>query len=294
MGVQSFLKAIDKMDRSEQRRIVDYINSRTKSDKVNEVLNIFRPEEIVCPQCGSVDKNKDGRRAGRQRYRCNDCGRRYNELSNTPFDGLRKSFESIVRFFDLLKEGASLSKIEKECGINRRNAFEWRKKTMKFFQKINDRQTLSGIVEVDETYILHSQKGERNLSRDPRHHGGTSQYRGISRDQDCILTLQDRNGNTYTKHIGQGRPGYDDIKEPMADHIERNSIICTDGMQAYGKFARNHNVRRERVKETDDATYHIQNVNNLHQRFKGWLSNYNGISSKYLDNYASFFAVLKG
>jgi hypothetical protein len=38
--------------------------------------------------------------------------------------------------------------------------------------------------------------------------------------------------------------------------------------------------------------YHIQNVNGFHGRFKRWLERFNGVSSKFLDNYLVWFCFL--
>lgn len=38
--------------------------------------------------------------------------------------------------------------------------------------------------------------------------------------------------------------------------------------------------------------YHIQNVNNYHSRLKGWIDRFKGVSTKYLDNYLSWFLFL--
>lgn len=44
----------------------------------------------------------------------------------------------------------------------------------------------------------------------------------------------------------------------------------------------------ERVK----GLYHIQNVNNYHSRLKGWMQRFNGVATKYLDHYLSWFQFL--
>jgi hypothetical protein len=38
--------------------------------------------------------------------------------------------------------------------------------------------------------------------------------------------------------------------------------------------------------------YHIQNVNNYHNRLKGWIQRFNGVATKYLDHYLSWFQFL--
>ena len=43
---------------------------------------------------------------------------------------------------------------------------------------------LGGIVETDETYLLHSKKGSRDISnRESRKRGGSANKRGISNEQ---------------------------------------------------------------------------------------------------------------
>ncbi len=39
--------------------------------------------------------------------------------------------------------------------------------------------------------------------------------------------------------------------------------------------------------------YHIQNVNNYHRRLKGWIQRFNGVATKYLDNYLAWFQTLE-
>jgi len=161
---------------------------------------------------------------------------------------------------------------------------------MKFFSKLHESQQLSGIVEADETYLLHSKKGDKNLNREPRERGGESDYHGLSRDQDCILTLKDRSGSIFVKLVGQARPAFDDIEQPIAQRMSSDAVLCTDGMKAYGKFSREYGVERKNIKETDERSYHIQGINALHHEIKDWLREFRGIASKYIDTYLGYFA----
>jgi hypothetical protein len=38
--------------------------------------------------------------------------------------------------------------------------------------------------------------------------------------------------------------------------------------------------------------FHIQNMNAYHSRLKRWIRHFNGVSSKYLDNYLTWFKFL--
>lgn len=51
----------------------------------------------------------------------------------------------------------------------------------------------SGIVGMDETYFLYSEKGKRNIEmRKPRNRGGSSKFCGFSHEQVCVLIARDR------------------------------------------------------------------------------------------------------
>lgn len=44
----------------------------------------------VCPHCGSKKVVKNGRYRDRQWYWCRDCDKTFNDLTNSPLNGVRK------------------------------------------------------------------------------------------------------------------------------------------------------------------------------------------------------------
>ena len=69
-----------------------------------------------------------------------------------------------------------------------------------------DFEKFDGIVEIDETYFLYSEKGRRNITeRKPRKRGGKSKQRGISNEQVCVLVARDRTKSTVSKVACMGR-----------------------------------------------------------------------------------------
>jgi hypothetical protein len=69
--------------------------------------------------------------------------------------------------------------------------FYWRHKLLTALKQM-DFDHFDGIVEVDETYFLYSQKGHCGIKdRKPRKRGGKSKHRGISHEQVCVLVARD-------------------------------------------------------------------------------------------------------
>lgn len=71
----------------------------------------------------------------------------------------------------------------------------------------------------------------------------------------------------------------------------------SDGAPVYKSFARENNITHEAInaskKQRVRGTYHIQNVNGYHGRFKKWVDRFNGVATKYLDNYLGWRRALE-
>ncbi len=80
------------------------------------------------------------------------------------------------------------------CGLAVTTAFRWRQRFMAQAGQLQGR--LEGLVEADETYVLHSRKGQRQLARKARRRGGRARQRGLSKQQVPVLLATARGGAT--------------------------------------------------------------------------------------------------
>lgn len=85
---------------------------------------------------------------------------------------------------------------------------------------------LHGIVEFDETYFLHSEKGNHHLNRKARKRGGKAIQRGISSEQTAVLIARDRNGN-MTDAILQ-KSNADTIADVMVPVLDNDTLLCRE------------------------------------------------------------------
>ncbi len=63
-------------------------------------------------------------------------------------------------------KGATLKETSFKLGINIATAFNWRHKVLSILNNLED-EALTGIVEADDTFFLHSQKGDKRLKESP-------------------------------------------------------------------------------------------------------------------------------
>jgi hypothetical protein len=193
--------------------------------------------------------------------------------------------------------GMSLRKTAAAPEIALSTSFLWRHKILTALQFVN-LPALEGIVEMDETYILESDKGKRRIKgRKARKRGGKAELRGISKHQVSVLVAIDRSGNVVAKKTGKGRITYKQVQEAVSNHLGEVTCVCTDSATGFKKFSQARGVDHEvlnmnqgiRVKK---GIYHVQHVNAYHSRLKLWLPRFKGVATKYLDNYMFWFRFL--
>ena len=110
-----------------------------------------------------------------------------------------------ITFVDCMFKGYSLRKSAEIVGVTWVTLFYWRHKLLNALKQM-DFEHFEGIVEIDETYFLYSQKGQRGITdRKPRKRGGKSKHRGISHEQVCVLVARDRTKATVSKVACMGR-----------------------------------------------------------------------------------------
>lgn len=94
-----------------------------------------------------------------------------------------------------------------------------------------------------------------------------------------------------------GRVNKCKIEGTIGRYVGRDNILCTDAWRSYTHFARSKGIEHYKINSSENehvkkGIYHIQNVNNYHKRLKDWMCRFNGVASKYLDNYLAYFKFL--
>lgn len=111
---------------------------------------------------------------------------------------------------------------------------------------------VDGVVEMDETFIPLSYKGNHKKSgfvmpRPSHKRDKQIKKRGISNEQVCIATAIDRNGNIILEPICTGKISHYELESLYKGRIDDNSIICTDNDKSYIQFAKNFALDHKRI-----------------------------------------------
>lgn len=249
-----------------------------------------------CPHCGSNKVYKRGKQNGIQQYRCLECKKWYSETTGTPLWDikLKHKWQSYIR---CMEQGMSIKKIAKELNISIQTSFDWRHKILSSLSSFEP-EKLSDVVECDEMELPLNNKGCRNLKRPPRKRSSDFKRNESFSNPTVVqvVTAVERNGGKYLKAVESQRLSAKEIDKVLGSKISDNVTLITDKHPSYRSFAKSNKIIKHKTvlaKEyvsKHDKQIHLQHVNKTHAQLRHFLSRFNGVSSKYLQNYLNWFA----
>lgn len=257
------------------------------------VMDIVGNRPNACPHCSCDNTVKNGNARGLQRYKCRGCQRTFNALTGTPLARLHQRGRWLEHG-KALSAGLTLREVSGLVGIAVCTAHRWRHRFLAAPQAVKS-QLLSGIAEIDETYFLRSNKGQRTgLGRLPRHRGGKASKRGISHEQVPVLVARDRSGESTDFILAVDDSAH--IVAALQPILPTDVILCTEGnpaMMATGrKLGIEHHPVNVAAGRRVDGPWHVQNVNAYHSRLKEWMRRFRGVATKYLGSYLGWFRTM--
>ena len=290
------------LDDASKRKVFAYLKRHISSDglTVDGFINDLRDKRFrkgfACPHCNSEKVVRNGTHRGRQDYKCKACAKHFSDLTHTPFRGTHYP-DKWLPFMEHMVNGLSIRKSAKILGIADSTVFTWRHKVLTALKRM-ELDNFEGLLEVDETYFLFSEKGNKKIAgRKPRKRGGSSKFRGISREQVCVVVARDRAKQTLAKVACMGQVSKVKANILLKPYVADVSAVCSDANSTWRCFAGDSGIDHVELNASKKQRvirriYHIQNVNAFHSRLKKWIDRFKGVATKYLDNYLTCFRFI--
>ena len=177
-------------------------------------------DDPACPKCGEIGKLRRLRKM--PAYTCN-CGHHIHPMAGTPFAKSRTPLQKwfyAMYLFTTSRHGVPAKELQRQLGVTYKCAWRIGHELRKYMGCIDGDDGLSGIVEVDETYI----------GGKPRKHGkrGEFKYRTI---KTTVFGMVERSGDVITRVVPDAR------RNTLIPHIvakvEKGSTISTDEYHPY-------------------------------------------------------------
>lgn len=290
---KAWMRSIERMSGNQRDKLRKRLEGKEDADEVIALIEGSQHDKLACPDCKATELYRWGNVSELQRYRCRQYNRTFNALTGTPLARLRHK-DKWFKYEQTLIQGLSIRQSADSCGIASNTSFKWRHR---FLQIPATRQPgkMHGIVEADETYFLESFKGQRRLPRSARKRGGKAVKKGTSKEQVPVLVVRDRHGETASCILhGTSTQQIEPVLIPL---LNKDVILCTDGLPAYKQIARQANIVHHPVnvavgQRVINNIYHIQNVNAYDSRLKQWMSRFHGVATRYLASYLGWHRMI--
>ena len=132
--------------------------------KCFETIRALRwPEGVRCVHCGSVAVSKQGRDSAqpeRRKYRCKDCERWFDDLTETIFAARHRPLRTWVLCLYFMGLNLSNRQIAQELDLNKDDVQRMTQQLREGIECAQPEPALGGEVEADEVYVVAGHKGQ--------------------------------------------------------------------------------------------------------------------------------------
>jgi len=230
---RKILAAFSGLDAAGQRKIIALLKRIMGDDplSLDGFFDSLRDRRFrkgfTCPHCHDQNVVRNGTTRNRQRYLCKGCRRTFSDHTATPLRGTHYP-HLWPTFMAHMISGLSIRKSAKILGVATTTIFTWRHKLLNALKRI-ELEGFEGLLEVDETYFRYSEKGSKTITgRKPRKRGEPSKYRGISREQVCVVVARDRDKQTHSRVACMGPITKLKANTLLGPYVRQVSTLCSD------------------------------------------------------------------
>lgn len=229
----------------------------SEEDCIDYLVQMRWPNGFVCSAC----QGRKAWRTDRKLFHCAACGHQVSLTAGTIFQGTRKPLQMWFRamwWVTSQKNGASAKGLQQSLGLGSyQTAWAWLHKLRRAMVRPG-RDQLSGLIEVDETYV-----------------GGPEKRPGRGADTKTLVVIAvEKRGRAL------GRTRMAVVHEPTRDVcgfiescVAPGSTVRTDGWQSY-RTLKNRGYTHERIlqqRSTEDPSELLPGVHRLASLLKRWL-----------------------
>jgi transposase-like protein len=268
-------------------KLIDVTQKFATEDNCNDYIEAMRwPNgQIGCVHCGEVGRiSKITRSAGKNKrsriYQCLACSKQFSATSGTIFNDthlpLTKWFMAIALICEA-KKGVSAKQMERHLGVNYRTAWHLCHRIREAMQDGAD--LLTGVVEVDETYIggKVKRKGKPYVKKEKK---------------DVVIGMIERGGKLKLVPVADNKMA---IIEPLiTKHVSPDALLQTDDSAIYHIIGKRHVGGHRVINHSTDYAIGENHSNTIENAFsllkRGVYGTFHKVSIKHLGRYCNEFS----
>jgi len=262
------------------------VGKLTEEEARQYIEGLRWPNGPVCPHCKSQEHTRiTGESARAGLIQCNACRQQYTVTLGTVLEDTHLPLQKWVLAFHLFcssKKGISALQLQRQLGLGSyRTAWHLAHRIRHAMKDWPAGPTLSGKVEVDETYV----------GGKPRRGDGKKHKPGRGTSKAPVVALVEREGRIRVKHVA-GVTGKN-LKAAIRENVQAETTIYTDDFSAYDglerEFAAHQMIAHSRGHYAI-GDVHINTAESFFSLLKrGIIGSFHHVSKKHLHRYCDEF-----
>ena len=244
----------------------------------------------VCPYCFSENTNH---LVKENRHHCNGCRKSFSVTVGTIFHDshlpLQKWFLAISLMLNA-KKGISSRQLARDLELPVKTAWSMNHRIRKAMKQ--DNGLLSGIVEMDETYVGGKPRKEAKKKDKDGNDDDKGNPRGRATKKECVVGMIERNGRVKASNVNKGSLKAKDLKELVRTNIDTsNTTLITDEYRGYMTMRRiiSH-LQINHSEAYANGMIHTNTIESFWAILKrGIIGQFHKVSKQYLNAYIDEF-----
>ena len=239
----------------------------------------------ICPYCNSTNTNPLNKQL---RHHCNGCRKSFSVTVGTIFHDTKVPLQKWFLLITLMlnaKKGLSACQAARDIEVRRPTVWSMMHRIRK--SMVDNGELLTGIVEMDETYI--GGKPRKNKKDDD---DNTPSQRGRGTKKIPVVGMVEREGDVKASKATKTTLKSKDLNKLIRKHINPDeSLLITDEYKGYNKASTI--LPHEQINHSKEYVNGIIHTNTIESFWaivkRGIIGQYHRVSEKYLDMYLDEF-----
>ncbi len=264
----------------------------TEADCIAHLEKVRWHGKPICPYCKS---DRTTAMPTESRHHCNACNTTFSVTVGTIFHqthlDLQKWFLAVSLVLNA-KKGLSARQLARDLEVNKNTGWRMGMQIRKAMGEQEQRELLTGVVEMDETYI--GGKPRKGNTGSGGQGGGNKSRRGRGTNKMPVVGLLERGGRVRAQVVKKTDLTAKRLDERVRRHVDtENAVLFTDQYQGYiriRRFIEHRIVNHAREYVAEDGT-HINALEGFWALVKrGIVGRYHHVTVRHLPAYLNEFS----
>lgn len=249
------------------------------------VQRLNKSLSVHCPYCNSIEIIKNGLVKEVQRFRCKSCKKNFNSFTGSSLYRVKKK-EIFYQYLNHFGDESTIRDCASTYNVSIATSFAWRHRILGAVRSESNQTPLHSGVAIKISDVKFSQKGAKGNKKNKTKKADKIKVKLMIMYSETqaprLFSLCDTfaNVNTITRFLRKN------IDQKTIINFEPNRGICIASRKI-----KTRSIKTRRI--TKSNIYIKTKLDDIVNNYNLWILRFRGVSTKYLQNYLSWFSFLK-